>query len=218
VCVLGTSLKIPHHAFGGVQAGQNLVHYAVYTFSNKCSFYFFLQEIFFIWSFSAKSRVCFCSTVVPVAGISCCVALCPSTCLPNRSFLSDPCLARELQLCFAASSSSVAGRDAQTLSLGGSWRRPAPTAVSRSNPGGWESPGPSPDGFCSVWRVRGAGQRSWRWWNKRTPVFPECVYGIKGIYLIMKHGNKCAYIEQCEDVSYRYSTSKGRASPKPKKE
>lgn len=33
----------------------------------------------------------------------------------------------------------------------------------------------------------------------------------------MKHGNKCAYIEQCEDVSYRYSTSKGRASPKPKK-
>lgn len=53
--------------------------------------------------------------------------------------------------------------------------------------------------------------------TKETLVFQECVCGVKGIYLTMKHGNKCAYIEQCEYVSYRYSTSKGRASPKPKK-
>lgn len=33
----------------------------------------------------------FCSTVVTVAGISCCVALCPSTCLLNRSDWSGPC-------------------------------------------------------------------------------------------------------------------------------
>lgn len=76
----------------------------------------------------------------------------------------------------------------------------------------------SPYCFCLVWHEWGAGQWSWRWQKKRTPVFQECVYGIKGIYLTMKHGNKCAYIEQCEYVSYRYSTSKGRASPKPKKE
>lgn len=33
VCVLGTGVTIPHHALAGVQAGQNLVHYAVYTFN-----------------------------------------------------------------------------------------------------------------------------------------------------------------------------------------
>lgn len=53
--------------------------------------------------------------------------------------------------------------------------------------------------------------------NKHINFSSVCVYGIKGIYLTMKHGNKCTCIEQHEDVSYRYSTSKGRASPKPKK-
>lgn len=59
----------------------------------KCSFYFFLKnKRFFSYDlFSAKSKVCFCSTVVTVAGISCCVALCPSTCLLNRSDRSGPC-------------------------------------------------------------------------------------------------------------------------------
>lgn len=56
VCVLGTSLEIPHHAFGGVQAGQNLVHYAVYTFSNKCSFYFFLTRNFFHMIFFQQNQ------------------------------------------------------------------------------------------------------------------------------------------------------------------
>lgn len=57
--------------------------------TKKSSFYFFLQEIFFIGSFSAKSRVCFCRAVVPGAGLSCCVAVCPSSC-----FLSEPRLER----------------------------------------------------------------------------------------------------------------------------
>lgn len=205
MCVLGTSLKIPHHAFGGVQAGQNLVHYAVYTFSNKCSFYFFLKEIFFIWSFSAKSRVCFCSTVVTVAGISCCVALCPSTCLLNRSYLSDPCFGeRELQFYFTQTNIGAAGRDVQTLSLV-SYRsrlqhqhlQHCQTRRSKEN----RRLSIYCFFFLFVWHLWGAGQWSWRWQNKGTPVFQECVYGIKGIYLTMKHGNKCAYIEQCEDVS-----------------
>lgn len=53
---------------------------------------FFLQEIFFIRSFSAKPRVCFCSTV---ADSSWCFSLrsfvSSSTCFLNQSCLSDPC-------------------------------------------------------------------------------------------------------------------------------
>lgn len=128
-------------------------------------------------------------------------------------------LERELQLQFHFTQTSVsaAGRDAQTSSLVSYRSRLQHGRLHSSNQEVQENCRLSTYCFCVVRHVWGAGQWSWRWRNKRTPVFQECVYGDKGIYLTMKHGNKCAYIEQCEDVSYRYSTSKGRASPKPKK-
>lgn len=75
----------------------------------------------------------------------------------------------------------------------------------------------SPDCFWFDTRGElGSGLRDGK--IKEPQFFKSACMGIKGIYLTMKHGKKkkkCAYIEQCEDVSYRYSTSKGRASPKP---
>lgn len=89
---------------------------------------FFLQEIFFIRSFSAKPRVCFCSTV---ADSSWCFSLrsfvSSSTCFLNHSCLSDPCFGeRELQLLFhfTLTSISEAGRAALTSGLAGYWSRP----------------------------------------------------------------------------------------------
>lgn len=159
--------------------------------NKKSSFYFFLQEIFFIGSFTAKSRVCFCRAVVPGAGLSCCVAVCPSSC-----FLPEP----RLERCGSGSGGH-----------GPAWRGAGGAGGQRSAPG---RPGPRRC-LCCFWGEPGRGLGGDK--TKGTLVCQECVRGVKGIYLTMKHGNKCAYIEQCEYVSYRYSTSKGRASPKPKR-
>lgn len=186
-----------------MQAGQNLVHYAVYTFSNKCSFYFFLKEIFFHMIFFSKFKGMFLQNRSGSSWCSLRVALCP----PPRSLAGAVPLALALRFrCGSVWRRPAAGREASSIvsyrivfSIG--------TCIT-VKPGARWSGGVCPGSRAGVWR----------WRNNRTPVLQECLCGIKGIYLTMKQGNKCAYIEQCEDVSYRYSTSKGRASPKPKKE